>query len=58
MKVSLVLTTINSPNKNIKKFDKNCKKKNWSFIIVGDQKTPKNFKLSYGDFFQLISSIN
>lgn len=53
MKVSLVITTINSPNKNVKKFDKNCKKKDWSFIVVGDKKTPKNFKLSHGNFFSI-----
>lgn len=22
-----------------------CKKNNWDFIVVGDKKTPKNFKL-------------
>ncbi len=53
MKVSLVITTINLPNKNIKKFDNQCKKKKWSFLVVGDHKTPKKFKLNYGDFFSI-----
>ena len=53
MNVSLVITTINSPNKNIKKFDKNCKNKKWSFIVIGDKKTPKNFKLNYGKFMSI-----
>ena len=53
MNVSLVITTINSPNKNIKKFEKNCKKKKWSFIVIGDKKTPKNFRLNYGKFMSI-----
>ena len=50
MKTSLVITTINSPNKNIRKFVEGCKKKNWKLVIIGDKKTPNNFKLRYGDF--------
>ena len=53
MNVSLVITTINLPNKNIKKFDQNCRKKNWSFIVIGDRKTPKNFALNYGNFLSV-----
>jgi len=51
MDVSLIITTINKPNSNIKSFSKGCKKNNWNFIIVGDKKTPKNFKLDYGHYF-------
>ena len=51
MKTSLVITTINHPNKNIKSFDKNCAKKKWSFVVIGDKKTPKNFKLNYGSYY-------
>ena len=50
MKTSLVITTINSPNKNIRKFVEGCKKKNWKLVIIGDKKTPNKFKLRYGDF--------
>lgn len=53
MKTSLVITTINKPNKNIRSFEKNCKKKKWSFVVIGDKKTPKNFKLSYGKYYSL-----
>ncbi len=49
-KTSLVITTINKPNKNLKKYAKGCKKKNWKFIIVGDKKTPSNFNLKYSFF--------
>ena len=50
MNTSLVITTINKPNSNIKKFSFNSKKKKWDFIVIGDKKTPKNFKLSYGNY--------
>ena len=53
MNTSLVITTINKPNKNILSFDQNCKKKKWSFIVIGDKKTPKNFKLNHGDFYSV-----
>ena len=53
MKTSLVITTINNPNKNIRTFEKNCKIKDWSFIVVGDKKTPKKFSLKYGNYYSL-----
>ena len=53
MNTSLVITTINSPNKAINLFSKGCKKNNWNFIIIGDKKTPKNFLLKYGNFISL-----
>ena len=53
MKTSLVITTINSPNKNIRTFEKNCKIKDWSFIVVGDKKTPKKFSLKFGKYYSL-----
>jgi hypothetical protein len=49
-KVYLVLTTINKVSKNILNLEKGCKKNNWHLQIVGDKKTPKNFRLSYGKF--------
>ena len=52
MKNSIVLTTINNSNKNIKKLDELCKKNQAKLIIIGDKKTPKNFKLSYGIYYQ------
>lgn len=53
MNNSIVITTINKPNNNIKLFSKKSKKKNWSLIIIGDKKTPKSFKLNYGNYFDL-----
>ena len=51
MRTSLVLTTIYKPNKNIITFSKQCKKVKWDFIIIGDKKTPQNFKINYGNYF-------
>ena len=50
MKTGLVITTINQVNKNIKDIDFNCNSKKWDFYIIGDVKTPKNFKIKYGNY--------
>ena len=50
MKTSLIVTTINKPNRNIAKLSNGSKKNNWDFIVIGDKKTPKNFKLKYGSY--------
>lgn len=55
MKLSLVLTTINKPNKNIKIFSQKSSKKKWKFLVIGDIKTPNNYKISYGDFYSINS---
>ena len=52
MKISLIITTINNYNKNIKLFENGCKKNNWQFIVIADKKTPNNFKLKYGDLYK------
>ncbi len=45
MKKVIVSTTINPPTSAIKKFDK---MKDWKLIVIGDLKTPKNYKLKNG----------
>ncbi len=52
MKTSLVLTTIYKPNKNIITFSKQTKKLEWDFIVIGDKKTPNNFRIEYGNYFE------
>ena len=47
----IVTTTINQPTEAIYKFDSF---KDWTLIVVGDKKTPKNYKLRYGDFYSLL----
>ena len=41
MKKTLVITTINKPNKNINFFSRYCKKNKWEMIVVGDKKLQK-----------------
>lgn len=53
MKVSTVITTINKPNINLKKLTKLSKKKKFDLVIIGDFKTPKNFKLIHGLYFDI-----
>ena len=57
MKTSLVITTINKVNKNIKRFASSSKVKKWGLIIIGDKKSPKNFKLPYGDYLDIKSQL-
>ncbi len=53
MRSVIVITTINKLNQNIINFDLKSKKVNWKFVVIGDKKTPKNFKLNYGIFYSL-----
>ena len=53
MKTSLVITTINKLNKNIINYDQKTFKNNWKFIVIGDRKSPKNFKLKHGEFHKI-----
>ncbi len=57
MKTSLIVTTINKPNRNIRKLSDGSKKNNWNFIVIGDKKSPKNFKLNYGVYYDLKKQI-
>ncbi len=53
MKASLIVTTINKPNKILKRLAKFSKINDWEFIIIGDKKTPKDFKLNSSNFLSL-----
>ena len=53
MKTGLVITTINNFNKNLRNIDKLCLKNKWDFSVIGDAKTPKNFKLNYGHYYNI-----
>ena len=45
LKKIIVCTSINKPTEAIKKFDN---MKDWQLVVVGDKKTPKNYKLKHG----------
>lgn len=57
MNISLVITTINKVNKNIYNLSNQSKLKKWDLIIVGDKKSPKEFKLNYGDYLNIKTQI-
>ena len=57
-KTSLIITTINKPNHNMRMYDEGCKKNKWNFIVVGDKKTPKNFKLPHAEFINYKRKFN
>jgi hypothetical protein len=45
MKKALIITTINYPGEALKKFSEGAFKNNTGLVIVGDNKTPEDFKL-------------
>jgi hypothetical protein len=45
LKKFIVCTSINKPTLAVRKFDS---MKDWKLVIVGDKKTPKNYKLKNG----------
>ena len=53
MKGSIVLTTINKPNINLNKLTKLSRENKFDLIIIGDIKTPKDFELQYGSYFDI-----
>ena len=55
MKTGLIITTINKLNKNLKNIDLQTNLNNWDFCIIGDKKTPKEFKLRYGKYLNINS---
>jgi len=55
MRKFIVTTTINSPTIAIKKYDN---LKDWKLIVVGDKKTPKNYKLKNGIYLSPKDQLN
>ena len=53
MKNSIVLTTINKLNANIKKLIFLSEQNDLELIVIGDKKTPKNFNLKYGNYYNI-----
>lgn len=50
--ISIIITTISKPNKCLKSIAKNINK-NFEFVIIGDKKSPKNFKLNGANFYSI-----
>jgi hypothetical protein len=52
-KVSIVVTSIFSPNRSLFTLAEGAKRNNWEFIIVGDVSSPKDFSLDGVQYFDI-----
>lgn len=51
---ALIITSIAGPdNKALKMFALDCRKKNIHFIVIGDSKSPADFKLKHCDYYSI-----
>ena len=50
---ALVITSINRPNNVLRKYSELSKKHDVEFYIVGDKKSPKNFRIKNSKFLSL-----
>ena len=53
MKKYLVITSVANPTKSLKIIANKSKKNSVNVLIVGDKKSPKNFRLKNSSFFSL-----
>ncbi len=53
MQTALVITSIASPNKVLKTYANLCKEKNIHYIVIGDTKSPQDFKLDGCDYWSV-----
>ena len=53
LKKAFIITTINKPNLIMKLYAKMCKAKFIDYYIIGDAKSPKNFKLKNSNYFNI-----
>jgi hypothetical protein len=54
-KTSIVVTTINAPNHAMRELAKGASANDWNFIVIGDKKSPTNFRLNGATFFDFES---
>ena len=54
----LIITTIDKPNNFLKIISKKSKKNNAGLVIVGDQKSPVNFKLKDSIFLSVKNRVD
>lgn len=58
MKYSLVVTSINPPNKILKRLAVVCVENDCEFILIGDIKSPDNFSLKDCQFYSIRNQVN
>lgn len=52
-KVCLVVTSIAEPNDVLRQLSEGCGKKQWKFVLIGDEVSPADFELDNCDFYSL-----
>jgi hypothetical protein len=52
-KISIVVTSISSPNKALRELAIGCSERNYDFIVIGDQASPADFHIAGCDFYSL-----
>jgi len=57
MNKAIIITTINQPSKAVINIANGCKENNIPFIIIGDKKTPQDFKVNGGHYFDIDEQI-
>ena len=53
MNYSLIVTSINPPNKTLEKIAEGAIKNKFNFILIGDAKSPKDFQLNGCNYFDI-----
>lgn len=57
-KPTVVVTTINPPNKAIRALALGAADNHWNFVVVGDHKSPPNFECDGADYFSLDAQLH
>lgn len=52
-KISIVVTSIASPNKALRELAQGCSEKGYHFIVIGDKASPTDFHIDGCDFYNL-----
>ena len=52
-KTSLVITSVSSPNRVLKKYADECAKRDVEFIVIDDSKSPTDFSLTHCNFWSV-----
>ena len=52
-KISIVVTSIASPNKALRELARGCVEKGYHFIVIGDEASPAEFHIDGCDFYDL-----
>lgn len=55
--ISIVITSVSSPNKAMNEFANCCKKMGYTFIVIGDESSPKDFSINGCEFYNIEEQI-